>query len=269
VIAHLMLAFLDPGDEIVVPAPSFVIYTILARMVGAVPVPVPLREDFTYDLDAMLARIGPRTKIVVLCTPNNPTGTLIPPDGLERFFSRAPDDVVILCDEAYREYADDPDAASAFPWIGRKNVLITRTFAKIHGLASLRIGYGIGRPAIVAKMEKCRMPFNTSGPAQAAALAALGDADHVRASRENNRREKARLEAACDRLGIRRHPTQGNFILWEFRADASALVAGLEGQGVIVRPLRAFGLPGNFVRVTIGTPAENDVLISKVAPLIP
>jgi len=269
VISLLLQAFVEPEKEILMPYPSFLIYKILAYMIGAKPVEIKLKEDFSYDLNKFLDRITPATKVIILCNPNNPTGTIIYKNQLEDFFKKVSDDILVISDEAYIEYVENKEFGSTFKYvIEKKNVLIARTFAKIYGLAGLRLGYGIAKKEIVQMMEKIRPPFNTTNLAQEAALAAIEDQDYVKKSYENNRLEKKYLYNEMDKLGISYIPTESNFILCKLKEDAGSIVKTLEKKGIIVRIMKAFGLPNNFMRITIGKPEENRILIEKLKELL-
>jgi histidinol-phosphate aminotransferase len=259
-------ALLDPGDEIVCGWPSFPSYVIDARKLGAVPRTVPLRDQ-RYDLEAMLAAVGSRTKIVFVCYPNNPTGTMNSRAELDDYFERVPEHVLTVVDQAYFEYVADPDYADAVDYFkaGRR-VLVLRTFSKIYGLAGLRVGYGIGPADLVTAIGKVRRAFDVSAPAQEAALASLGDEDELdrrRALNEEGRRaiEHALREQGFDVAG----PAVANFVYAEVR-DARAVFDALLRQGVIVRPLAAFGAP-DAIRVTAGTPEENEIFDRALAGL--
>jgi histidinol-phosphate aminotransferase len=258
-------ALLDPGDEIVCGWPSFPSYVIDARKLGAVPRTVPLR-DHRYDLEAMLAAIGPRTKIVFVCYPNNPTGTMNSRAELEAYFEQVPDHVLTVVDQAYFEYVADPDYADAVDWLraGRR-VLALRTFSKIFGLAGLRVGYGIGPAELVTALGKVRRAFDVSSPAQEAALASLGDDEELARRRALNEEGRSAIEAA-----LREHyevagPAVANFVYAEV-GDAGAAFDALLRRGVIVRPLAAFGAP-DAIRVTVGTAEENAIFAEALAGL--
>ena len=269
IISLFLQAFVKPDEEILIPYPSFLIYKILAHMIGAKPVEIKLKDDFSYDLNKFLDRITPATKVIIFCNPNNPTGTIIYRNQIEDFFKKVPDDILIISDEAYIEYVENKEFGSVFQYIAeKKNVLIARTFAKIYGLAGLRLGYGIAKKEIVQMMEKIRPPFNTTNLAQEAGLAALEDQDYVKKSYENNRLEKRYLYNEMDKLGISYIPTEANFILCKLKEDASSIVKELEKKGIIVRIMKAFGLPDNFVRITIGKREENRILIENLKELL-
>jgi histidinol-phosphate aminotransferase len=259
-------AILDPGDEIVCGWPSFPSYVIDALKLGAVPRRVPLRDD-RYDLDGLLGAIGPRTKIVYVCHPNNPTGTTNTRAELDDYFERVPPHVVTVLDQAYREYVDDPgypDGIEEYAKAGQR-VLVLRTFSKIYGLAGLRIGYGIGPAALVTAIGKVRRAFDITTPAQAAALASLGDAAEVERRREVNREGRAEVERILRANGLEpAGPAVANFLYAETGEVGRELFDALLRLGVIVRPLSGFGAPG-AIRVTVGTAEENAFLGDALA----
>lgn len=265
IISMGMELFLNPGDEVIFPVPSFLIYKILAYKIGAVPVEVPLKNDFSYDMDMFMEKITPRTKVIILCNPNNPTGTIISRKQIDKFMEQIPDDIVIISDEAYIEYVDTDDFGTAYPYLYKKNVIITRTFSKIYGLAGLRIGFGMARKEIIEFMERIRPPFNTTIPAQEAAIAALDDREYVKKSFENNVNGKTYLYSAFTSLGIEYTPTYANFILCKI-PDASEIIKKLEERGIIVRGM--FGVGPDYVRITIGTEKENELLIKNLKELL-
>jgi histidinol-phosphate aminotransferase len=259
-------ATLDPGDEIVCGWPSFPSYVIDARKLGAVPRTVALREH-RYDLGALLEAVGPRTKLVYLCNPNNPTGTMNTRAEVDAYFERVPDHVLTVLDQAYLEYIDLPDYPDGIDEYFRtgRHVLVLRTFSKIYGLAGLRIGYGIGPADVVAAIGKVRRAFDLSIPAQAAALASL-DAP---AELEQRRRANAEGREAVERVLLAHgfevaRPVVANFVYAEVGEDARPLFDALLRLGVIVRPLHGFGAPG-AIRVTVGTPEENEVFAGALA----
>jgi histidinol-phosphate aminotransferase len=262
-------ALLDPGDEIVTGWPSFPSYVIYARRQGAVTSLVPLRE-YRYDLDALLAAVTPRTKLVYVCLPNNPTGTANTRDELDAFFARVPDRVLVVVDQAYFEYIDDPaypDAVETYLKEGRR-VVVLRTFSKIYGLAGLRVGYAVGPASVCAAMAKVRRPFDLATPAQLAALASLGDPAELARRRALNATGLERLAAALRDHGL--EPIEGagaNFLYVEVGADAGPLFDQLLREGVIVRPMHAFGAP-NAIRVSVGTPEENDLFAAALGRVL-
>ncbi len=267
IISMVIQAFCEPGEEIIFPSPSFIMYEILAYAFGVRPVQVPLNQDMSYNLEGFLERINEKTKLLILCNPNNPTGSHIKRKQLERLFENIPERVVILCDEAYIEYVADPEFGSALTWLEKKHIIVTRTFSKIYGLAALRIGYGIASGEITGILEKIRPPFNTSSIAQESAMAALDDHDFVRKSYENNVKQKRFLEENLKKIGFEVFPSQANFLFCRY-SNASKLCHKLEEAGIIVRPMKGFGLEDCFLRITIGKPSENRLLIKKLKEII-
>jgi histidinol-phosphate aminotransferase len=259
VVMYLSLAVLDPGDEIVCGWPSFPSYVLDALKLGAEPKRVPL-TDHRYDVDRLLAEIGPGTKIVYLCNPNNPTGTIISRDEVAHFFERVPDHVLTVLDEAYFEYVEEPDYPDGIEehFKRGRRVLVLRTFSKIYGLAGLRVGYGIGPAHVVEAIGKVRNAFEVNQTAQDAAVASLGNGEEIARRRALTAEGRAQLEEACARLGLPvAAPAVANFVFAEVGDDARPVFDALLREGVIVRPLGPFGAPG-AMRVTVGTRDEND-----------
>jgi histidinol-phosphate aminotransferase len=269
VVDCLAQALLDPGDEIVCGWPSFPSYVIGARKLGAVPRTVPL-NDYRYDLDALLDAVGPRTKIVFVCYPNNPTGTTNSRAELDAYFDRVPDHVVTVVDQAYFEYVTDPDYADGVDYFkAGKRVVVLRTFSKIYGLAGLRVGYGVGPADLVTAIGKVRRAFDLSAPAQAAALASLEDEEEVARRRSANEEARGALERTLREQGFDlAGPAVANFVYAEAGGDARELFDALLRRGVIVRPLGPFGAP-EAIRVTVGTPDENAFFAEALAALAP
>jgi histidinol-phosphate aminotransferase len=256
----LSQAILDPGDEIVCGWPSFPSYVIYASKQGAKATLVPL-VDYRYDLDALLDAVTPRTKLVYICHPNNPTGTMNTTGELDAYFERVPDHVLTVVDQAYFEYIDRtdyPDAVERYLENGRR-VVVLRTFSKIYGLAGLRVGYAVGPAAVCASMAKVRRPFDLTTPAQVAAIASLGDDAEITRRRAVNTEGLARLESLLQGHGLEPVPSVGNFLYVETGNDASELFDRLLQEGIIVRPLGGFGSP-TAIRISVGTPDELDVL---------
>jgi len=260
----LAKTFLGPGDEVVFAWPSFAMYPIVVRGMGATPVTVPLDAGLVHDLDAMAAAVGPRTKLVLVCNPNNPTGTSLGRQTFDRFAAALPAEVVLVVDEAYFEYARREDFPDALAWIARRPAtIVLRTLSKIYGLAGLRVGYGVTDPELAGFLERARHPFNLNSLAQAAAVAALDDDEHVARSQEINRRGMAYLARELAALGIEVTPSDANFVL--VRAGAGVYEPLLR-EGLVVRPMRGFGLP-EHVRVTVGLPEENERLVKALRRL--
>jgi len=270
IIELLCHAFLDPGDEVVFSHPTFLMYAVSVTLLGGTPVPVPGKDDgLAHDLDAMLAAIGPRTRMVIVCNPNNPTGALIPRAAFFDFIARVPPGVVLLIDEAYHEYVEDPEYPHTLDALALDRPLyVLRTFSKIHSLAGLRVGYAIARPEWARLIDRVRLPFNVSAVAQAAAIAALDDPTHVAESRAVARAGKARLLAELPRLGVTAYPSHTNFVLADLGRDARPVVDQLAGHGVLVRGLTAFGMAPPFVRITGGSDAELGALLAALAAVL-
>ncbi len=251
-VAHALLA---PGTDVVVSQYCFAIYPIVAKMFGANVITVPAR-DYGHDLPAMQRAITPNTRIVFVANPNNPTGTLAPRETVIQFVNDVPDDVLLVMDEAYIEFLEDPvDLVPLIRLGARKNLVLMRTFSKIYGLAGLRVGYGIADAGLVAAFEKIRQPFNLNLLAQAAALAALDDEDHVKKTRANNFGGLQYFETAFRRLDLPFVPSSANFMLVRV-GNGQAVFDAMQKQGVIVRPMGGYQLP-EWIRISVGTPQEN------------
>jgi histidinol-phosphate aminotransferase len=252
---------LDPGDGIVCGWPSFPSYAIDARKLGAVPKTIPLRDD-RYDLEAMLDAITPRTKLVYVCHPNNPTGTMNTRAELDAYFDAVPDHVVTVLDQAYFEYIDDPDypdGIAEYLEAGRR-VVVLRTFSKIFGLAGVRVGYALASPAVVTALSKVRRAFDITTPAQEAALASLDDRHEVERRRLENAAQRPELERILREHGLEpAGPAVANFLYCDLGEDSRPLFEQLLREGVIVRPTHGFGGP-TAIRVTVGTAEENAFL---------
>ncbi len=268
VIDLLSQATLDPGDEIVCGWPSFPSYVLDAAKLGAVSRTVPLR-DHRYDLDGLLAAIGPRTKLVYVCHPNNPTGTANSRDELDRFLEDVPEHVLVVLDQAYFEYIDDPDYADGIEetFKAGRRVVVLRTFSKIYGLAGLRVGYGVAPADVVVATSKVRRAFDVGATAQAAALASIGDDAELARRRTLNAAGRTQLEQVLRGHGLEPvGPSLGNFVYVEV-GDGRALFDELLRQGVIVRPLAGFGAP-QAIRVSVGTPEENAIFAEALGHVL-
>ena len=261
ILSYVSQALLDPGDEVVFGWPSFASYPLHAMKMGAAPRPVPLR-DGAYDLDALLTAVGPKTKIVYVCTPNNPTGTMTGRAELTAFLDAVPDTVLTVIDQAYFEYVDEPDYPDAIDEYAKqgRRVLVLRTFSKIYGLAGLRVGYGIGHASVVEACAKVRPAFDVTLAAQEAALASLDDADELARRRRANSEGRVELECLLREAGMEPlGPAVANFLFVETGSDGRELFDALLRQGVIVRPMHGFGAP-TAVRISVGTPDEHAFL---------
>jgi len=259
-------AWLRPGAEMLLPLPAFPSYRAAAKRVGATLVTAPMPGG-RCDVDALLERITPATRLVVVVSPHNPCGTLLPGADLARLLAALPREACLLLDEAYREFAE-PDEAKDLPDLssllnGESRLLLIRSLSKAYGLAGLRIGYGIATPALAAELNALRQPFNTSSLAQAAALAALDDDEFLARSIAHNAAGRACLEHGLAALGVEFTPSQANFVL--FRAGEQG-VAALAARGVIVKCMAAFGLPG-YARVSVGRAADNARFLAALAEI--
>lgn len=258
---HLVQAFCETGDEVVHAWRSFEAYPIAIAVCGAVSVRVPVDAEGRHDLDAMAAAVTDRTKLMLVCTPNNPTGPAVTRAGLERLLDRVPARVVVVVDEAYREFVRGESRFDALEVAsGRPNVVVMRTFAKAYGLAGLRVGYLVAPEPITTAVRACALPFGVSAVAQAAAVAALGVVDRLREQVDAIVAERERVVAALREQGWHVPDAQGNFVWLDLGADTPRFAAAAEAAGIMVRP---FGEEG--VRVTIGEPSANDVLLSLTA----
>lgn len=252
--------FLGPGDEVVMGSPAFVVYKLVTLLFGAKAVEVPL-VDHRHDLTAMAAAITPRTKLVFVCSPNNPTGTANTEAELLAFARALPEHVVAVFDEAYAEYVENAPDLRVLLNEGRK-VVCLRTFSKIYGLASLRIGYGYAAPETAALLNRVRQPFNVNAIAQAAAVAALDDREFTERCARENRAGLAQLEGEFRARGLAYVPSVANFILVKV-ADGAQVFDALQRRGVIVRPMKPYGMP-EWLRVTVGTRAQNERLMTEL-----
>jgi histidinol-phosphate aminotransferase len=258
---------LEAGDDAVMADPSFSLYRLVTAVQGATPIEVPLREG-AHDLDAMLEAVTPRTKIVFVCDPNNPTGTALDPGAFETFAMRLPEDVTLIVDQAYREYMG-PGCVDATSLVTtRARTIVLRTMSKIYGLASLRFGYGFADEDTIGWLNRVRLPFNVSRPAALGAEGALADTEFVARSVATNDAGKTYLYRELTRLGLAYYPTQANFIAVAVPGSARAAYEALLERGIIVRSGDALHMPGHL-RITIGTPEENRALIDAIEEFLP
>jgi histidinol-phosphate aminotransferase len=260
-------AFMRPGDEAVVPHPSFVVYPMIVQAVGGIRVMVMLR-DYRLDLEAMARAITPQTKVVFIANPNNPTATIVTRDEVDHFMARVPERTIVVFDEAYTEFAQGPDFPDVLAYVreGRK-VLVLRTFSKANSLAGLRVGYTIGDADAISLMNRIRQPFNVNALGQVAALAALEDETHVLECVRMNEAGKAYLYEEFKTLGVKYVPSRANFILVDVGRNAADIYQKLLHEGVIVRPMTSFGME-TALRITIGTPDENRRLIKGLRAVL-
>lgn len=255
--------FLNPGDEVILARPTFSEYEFCATVMGAACRIIPLIEN-TNDLNGMQAAINAATKIIFICNPNNPTGTIVSGTALARFLDEVPDDILVVIDEAYREYVDSVSFQSGQVFLSNKpQIIVLRTFSKIYGLAALRLGYGIGHPSVISALNRVKEPFNINSLAQWAGIAALDDEEHITKSLALNRNGKDYLYRALADMGLAYTPTQANFIFIETGQDAEKVFHGMLRHGVIIRSCVTFGCP-TAIRVTIGTSEQNRRFIAAL-----
>ncbi len=258
ILAMLAQGLLERGDESIICRPTFPLYDIFSRRRGATPVWADLGADFCYDVERMLAAVSDRTRMMFVCCPNNPTGTTIAPAEADWLVDQAPPDVVLVFDESYRVFATDVELPDTLGYVqSGRNVIVVRSFSKIHGLAGLRIGYAIARPKVARYLRRLQQPFHHSRLVLHGALAALDDDEHVRRTRELVAAERDWLQARLDRLGLFCIPSQANFIAIEAGYPADLVYERMLRQGVIIRPLSFFYMP-DFIRVTVGARADNE-----------
>jgi histidinol-phosphate aminotransferase len=252
ILGLLARTFLTPGDEAIMADHTFVIYKMEVTAVHGKPVVVPL-VDWTYDLESMVCAVTPRTRLLFLCNPNNPTGTMVSAEAVDRLMAKVPEDVIVVFDEAYFEYVRNSKFPDAMAYVKQgRNAIVLRTFSKIYGLAGLRIGYGISTTEIIDFLNRVRPPFNANSLAQRAALAALGDDEHVAKSRAVNTAGMEQMEQGLRALGVIPIPSETNFLYFDAKRDGRLVFEALLRAGIIVRHI-----DGTMLRVTIGQPDEN------------
>jgi histidinol-phosphate aminotransferase len=263
-------ALLGPGTHMVFPDPSFVVYRTIAVVRESEFDAVPLREDGSHDLETMLEAVGPDTRLVIVCNPNNPTGNYLPPEEVHAFLQQVPEDTVVALDEAYVEFVTHPGREDAVSWLSRyPNLVVLRTFSKVYGLAGMRVGYGLGHPALIEALDKLRQPFNVNSLAQVAAAEAYRHPRRVAQRREMVARERARLAAGFDRIGLTHLPSESNFILLHIEGlptPGEEVPRALLERGVMTRSGYFIGCPG-WIRVTVGSDEENDLLLSALSDI--
>ena len=254
--------FLAPGRSAVFSRHAFAVYPLATMTAGAECLVAPARH-YGHDLAAMRSLIREDTRVVWIANPNNPTGTFLPYADVKAFIASVPPDVAVVLDEAYNEYLPPADRVDTLPWIREfPNLIVTRTFSKVYGLAGLRVGYGVASPEVADLMNRIRQPFNVNNLALAAAVAALDDHAFLAESFELNRRGMEQIVAGLKRLGLEHIPSHGNFVTFAV-ADGATVNQKLLRQGVIVRPIGGYGLP-NHLRVTIGLPEENERFLAAL-----
>lgn len=270
----LARTFLGPGLNCITSDRSFISYPIVTRAAGGELITTPMRRD-TYDLDAIVSAIDEKTRVIILANPNNPTGTMFDANATESFLKRVPDHVLVVLDEAYYDFAADFAARRGVPYTRsldyvrarKRNVLVLRTFSKAHGLAGLRLGYGCGDPELFRYFGRVRNSFSISVVAEAAGLAAIRDETHIRKTVENNACGAAWLMPHFAELGLRAVETSANFIYFEVDEDANGFAKRMQAEGIIVRSLVPWGIPKG-IRVSIGTPAQNERFVSALRKVL-
>ena len=259
--------FLRPGEEVIIPAHTFSLYKTFTQIFDGQPVVVAL-NNLEQDLEAMAKAVTKRTKLIFLCNPHNPTGTYLSAKQLDAFLNKIPDNVLVVLDEAYAEYAEAADFPGSIKYLKTdKNILILRTFSKFYGLAGLRVGYGLAKPELISYMFRVKSPFNVNRLAQAGALAALDDADFKDKTYQNNVGGKSYLYAELDKRGVEYKKTESNFIFINLKMSADEMFLQMMKKSVIIRPLTSFGL-SKAVRVSIGTKEQNKKFILALAGLL-
>ena len=264
VIDQISKTFINKGDEVIMADITFPRYIATTKMMGGIPKIVPLK-DWTYDIDGMLSAITDKTKLIWLCNPNNPTGTMFTKDKLYNFLKNVPDDIVVVYDEAYNEYVTRDDYPRNVLSLLDKypNLLVLRTFSKIYGLASLRVGYTLASEEITENINKIRGPFNVNTLAQAAAIAALHDEDFIKESYDLNKKGKEYLYEEFNELDLEYAPSETNHIFVNVGIDANEIFTKLQKRGMIIRPIT-----GTWIRVSIGTMEENQLFISLLKEVL-
>jgi histidinol-phosphate aminotransferase len=256
-------AFLRPGDEVITARHAFAVYTLMAQLFGAKTIEVP-DPGFTHDLNAMLAAVGLRTRQIFIANPNNPTGTMVGQPEIDRFMERVPDDVLVVFDEAYYEFLENPPDVLKFVREGR-NVVVMRTFSKIQGLAGLRIGYGLASKEIADVLQKTRQPFNANSIAQAGALAGIRDEEYMQKTRELTHEGREFLQSEFSSMDLEFVPSAANFVLVRV-GDGDKIFQALLRRGLIVRAMRSYKLP-EWIRVSVGTMDQNRRFIAELRRL--
>jgi histidinol-phosphate aminotransferase len=262
-------ALLGPGTNLVMSEGAFAVYRLVAALFNAQAIATPMKK-FAHDLDAMLAAVTPQTRMVIICNPNNPTGTLVTPAKIKTFLKKLPPHVLAVLDEAYLEYMPDDKKPDLIREIqkGRENVIVLRTFSKIYGLAGLRIGYAVGNEKVIEILNRVRQPFNVNAMAEAAALAALDDDKHLSKTRKTNFQGLELFAREFPRIGsgLEFVPSYANFIL--VKTGSGRQVFGeLQKKKIIVRPMDGYGLP-EWIRITIGTPAQNRAVLKALREIL-
>ncbi len=266
-ILMIACAFVDEGDEVVMADPTFSVYTNVTQIMGGRPIKVRLK-DFTHDLDGMLRKVNRKTKLVFICNPNNPTGTIVSQRSFNYFLSKLPQRVIVILDEAYGDFVEDTYYPNGLDYIrDGKQIILLRTFSKVYGLAGLRIGYALGRGDLIDCLYQVRDPFPVHRLAQVAGVAALKDTTHAAKSVQLVHEGKKYLCKELDKIGLAYVPSQANFIFIDFERDSEEVFQALLREGIIIRPGKIWGYP-TFARVTIGRIADNQRFIKALKKIL-
>jgi histidinol-phosphate aminotransferase len=269
IIELVIRAFLTPGDEVIMPAPSFILYRLVVQWMGGRPIAIPLNANLGIDLEKTAEAISPKTKVIFLTNPNNPTGKIISKSDFSGFLSELPSELVVVLDEAYIEFNKDPQTPSGFDYIGKggPGVVVLRTFSKAYGLAGLRIGFGAMDPYIASFLNRVRQPFNTGSLAQAAALAALDDEEFLHRTQQTVWSGLKYLYNEVEKIGLRYIPSEANFFLIEVGCEAKTVYEAMLRRGVIIRSMASYGME-RFIRVNAGLPEENSRFVRALTEVL-
>lgn len=263
ILGYLARALLQPGDEVILPRPSFSMYAIVAQSAGARQITAPLK-DMGIDLQSILSKVTPNTRMVFICNPNNPTGSIVTRDDVSRFLDALPRDIVVVMDEAYIDFVRDTQCANGLSYLEHDTPVVTmRTFSKAYGLAGMRVGYGVMPTAVAEILNRVRMPFNVNSLAHAAALAALDDSEFLGQTIDLVHKSLDMVYSELANRNIRYFPTQANFFLIDVGHDSKQVFEALLRQGVIVRSMAGYGYP-NYIRINIGLPEENQKFLAAL-----
>jgi len=265
-IGLVLKAFVNEGDEVIVASPTFLMYEVASTVHGAKIKVVPMRY-FKYDLKAMRGAVSKNTKVVFIANPDNPNGTYVSKYELEDFLKGLPGETIVFLDEAYFEFAEEQDYPNGLDYLGKNNIVVTRTFSKVYGLAGLRVGYGVSSPEIIKYMETVREPFNVNSLAQIGAIGALKDKEFLSKTKKAVKEGKKFLYSELKAMGVRYVPSVTNFMLIELGRKSCEITEKLLKKGVIVRNMKAWGLE-NFIRVTVGKKSENKRFIKELKKII-
>jgi histidinol-phosphate aminotransferase len=257
------MTFINDGDEVITGEITFPAYETAAKIMGGKLISVKLK-DFSFDLEKIAQRINKKTKIIFICNPNNPTGTIVTREEVNNFMKKVPQDVIVVFDEAYYDYVEDKNYSDSLSYVLEgKNVIVLRTFSKIAGIAGVRVGYGISTSELIGYLNRVVNPFTTNRLAQVAALASLDDEEHYRKVLKSNQEGKKYLYRELKKIDLFYLPTEANFIFIDLKGDSEVIFKKLLKKGIIIRPGKTWGCP-NFIRVTIGTPYENEKFIQAL-----